>query len=618
MNTNKPHTPSRQGPARLLPVIVAAMVALSAAAVTPVMATADETGDAGETIRTVTSDTGPADPVGAYDMKPVTLDLSADPADEGSPSDEAGVESDGAAESLSLTLHDQKPRTAEFDFYAPTGGYGTAEKIHSVTIDGEESITLPTADELASLAGGEAILHPETHQGQGFSGNADWEFVGWSILTTDDEYSTLQDDGSVVTTSDFDDPNQDPDLFYWEPGRTYTPPTAGTLTSDNPDSVDIWWNMHGDFVPVYKPLIRYHANGGTGTMESSASNITAQNKFTAPSRKEFSGWNTRSDNSGDTYNQLQIVMLAPTTLGALRNIHPDYGVDEAAVPYQPLLLYAQWNQYGSASYAARVIYDGLWSYRDDKPNGRLSAPEAVNKAIDEYMKADSWQVTGYISSEDNKPFDTELPKLEKEYKYGMWVSDFDVNYLVNDKWTVVPLSDAIGDRFTLTWNTEPDGSGTTYQPTTMFHVPLGVTYLYAQFTPKTPDAVPDVTISYRANGGEGTVGDETVELGDDTNIARNGFSFHSHRFIGWNTEPDGSGTSYAPGQSIAPTEDLVLYAQWETSILPADGLPGTGGAVSPAAMIVAVSALLITLAVIALIIAHRQGIRHDTSGRRQA
>ncbi|MER2056957.1 MAG: InlB B-repeat-containing protein, partial [Clostridia bacterium] len=33
-------------------------------------------------------------------------------------------------------------------------------------------------------------------------------------------------------------------------------------------------------------------------------------------------------------------------------------------------------------------------------------------------------------------------------------------------------------------------------------------------------------------------------------------------FIGWNTEPDGSGTMYAPGSTVTVEKDMTLYAQW--------------------------------------------------------
>lgn len=37
-----------------------------------------------------------------------------------------------------------------------------------------------------------------------------------------------------------------------------------------------------------------------------------------------------------------------------------------------------------------------------------------------------------------------------------------------------------------------------------------------------------------------------------------------YNFIGWNTEPDGTGTDYAPGQETSLTGNLYLYAKWET------------------------------------------------------
>lgn len=36
-----------------------------------------------------------------------------------------------------------------------------------------------------------------------------------------------------------------------------------------------------------------------------------------------------------------------------------------------------------------------------------------------------------------------------------------------------------------------------------------------------------------------------------------------YMFIGWNTAADGSGTGYAPGDTITLTENMTLYAQWE-------------------------------------------------------
>ena len=41
------------------------------------------------------------------------------------------------------------------------------------------------------------------------------------------------------------------------------------------------------------------------------------------------------------------------------------------------------------------------------------------------------------------------------------------------------------------------------------------------------------------------------------------YSFKGHKFSGWNTEADGSGTPYADMATVTLTADLTLYAQWD-------------------------------------------------------
>lgn len=68
------------------------------------------------------------------------------------------------------------------------------------------------------------------------------------------------------------------------------------------------------------------------------------------------------------------------------------------------------------------------------------------------------------------------------------------------------------------------------------------------------------TLSFNANGGTGTM---PVYTGfgkfviPDLGFIRSGF-----RFLGWNTAPDGSGTTYTIGQEVELTSDITLYAQW--------------------------------------------------------
>ncbi|MBQ9298595.1 MAG: InlB B-repeat-containing protein [Clostridia bacterium] len=67
------------------------------------------------------------------------------------------------------------------------------------------------------------------------------------------------------------------------------------------------------------------------------------------------------------------------------------------------------------------------------------------------------------------------------------------------------------------------------------------------------------TITYNANGGTGTMEQATAST-----IAINGFTApgNARVFKEWNTEANGTGTSYAPGDSVSLSEDLTLYAIW--------------------------------------------------------
>lgn len=71
------------------------------------------------------------------------------------------------------------------------------------------------------------------------------------------------------------------------------------------------------------------------------------------------------------------------------------------------------------------------------------------------------------------------------------------------------------------------------------------------------------TVSFDANGGSGTMSAMTYEKGQTKSLTANKFTRTGYTFVGWNTKADGTGTSYSDKQSITPTENLTLYAQWK-------------------------------------------------------
>lgn len=73
-----------------------------------------------------------------------------------------------------------------------------------------------------------------------------------------------------------------------------------------------------------------------------------------------------------------------------------------------------------------------------------------------------------------------------------------------------------------------------------------------------------LTYDKNADAAKGATGPTVGYEGETVTVAENGFNRPGFRFTGWNTQPDGEGTGYAPDDNYALTDgDDVLYAQWE-------------------------------------------------------
>ena len=116
------------------------------------------------------------------------------------------------------------------------------------------------------------------------------------------------------------------------------------------------------------------------------------------------------------------------------------------------------------------------------------------------------------------------------------------------------------------WNEKPDGSGTDW--TSYIGKPWTWTYtknvtLYAQWTPKT------YTVTYNANGGNGTNVVDNATFDKDYITRNNAFTRTGYTFAGWNTKADGKGESWTEwiGKpwKWAYDYNITLYAQWTTN-----------------------------------------------------
>ena len=112
--------------------------------------------------------------------------------------------------------------------------------------------------------------------------------------------------------------------------------------------------------------------------------------------------------------------------------------------------------------------------------------------------------------------------------------------------------------------------------------------LYAQWTANS------YTVTFDANGGEGSMNQQTFTYDVKQTLTPNTFTRTGYSFTGWNTQADGNGSTYGDKAEVLnlTTEagvNITLYAQWTANsytvtLALADGCEGMGEvAIAPAA-----------------------------------
>jgi len=247
-------------------------------------------------------------------------------------------------------------------------------------------------------------------------------------------------------------------------------------------------------------------------------------------------------------------------------------------------LYAYWDDIVSyyANYAS--AYNG--PYYDDAPNGSgYIVKSAEDVGISQFYNHVflGWN-TETDGSGDWYNATDDMGQLSGDaHLYAQWRAEtFDVHYLHGVIWDWVEFGsgytvktlDETGlivpeGKMFIGWNTDPDGNGRWYYPgdsidDVAYHTET--TYpsviLNAQFA----TIPPDPEIAYYANGGQGGPFVDTSPHGAAYEIRSNeavGIYRFGYAFLGWNTEPAGTGQEYLPGHDLVPPDEgLDLYAQW--------------------------------------------------------
>lgn len=117
------------------------------------------------------------------------------------------------------------------------------------------------------------------------------------------------------------------------------------------------------------------------------------------------------------------------------------------------------------------------------------------------------------------------------------------------------------------WSTNSDGNGEKYSVGDQPKFTQNVT-LYANWMDNNQRK-----ITYHSNDGRDEKFETKTEYNIDLNlktIQRCSFTGDEEDFLGWDTKADGTGTRYNAGDEITLTKDMILYAQWCTTIPSSD------------------------------------------------
>ncbi len=350
-------------------------------------------------------------------------------------------------------------------------------------------------------------------------------------------------------------------------------------------------------LPTYDYAVIYNANYGEdpttaldgenemGTIAENKTMYADENMFSR-THYQFTGWNTQADGNGTDYAE-----TAPIFLDKNNNT---------------LVLYAQWEE--DPKYDYTVIYNANFGDNETKADSEnVTATYATEEdfGVDAnsflrpnyFFKGWNTQADGngtayapgaeVILTSDNNTL-VLYAQWQEEPKYDYTVT-YDANFgdnetqadeenqlqtydtqktiTVNDNMFTRPNHDFLG------WAITRDG-GIAYNPTDALNFENGGNLVLYAIWEEHPRF--SYTLVYNGNGGALENGDisygdaenktDVYDLENNYGIDENTFTYENHQFLGWNTDPNGNGTAYAPGAELTLTNDintLTLYAQWE-------------------------------------------------------
>ena len=259
---------------------------------------------------------------------------------------------------------------------------------------------------------------------------------------------------------------------------------------------------------------------------------------------------------------------------------------DKTMPAQNITLYAKWV---APTYTVTVYdVDGRTVLETFAKVPMNSTIDEANMPVGKVTKDSDDEFLGWVlksdeNSLDGMPFNFST-KITKDYELRAKVgskAQYSVTYNANatgatgsvtdtEKYAKGAEATVKSNSFTndgkvfLSWNTQANGTGTTYYPNSTVKITGDVT-LYAIWG----DKASTVTVTYHSNFGtdqecttEAMPNNKQIKVADYSAL---GLPTHTgYSFAGWNTEADGTGTAFAAGASarVDNISSNDLYAQW--------------------------------------------------------
>lgn len=304
--------------------------------------------------------------------------------------------------------------------------------------------------------------------------------------------------------------------------------------------------------------LSYNANGGTGTVPEPVSgqpylNVTiASPDELSKEGAQFMWWNIKPDDSGTYYRpgwsesfgeDTVLYAIWRDTITVSYDLNGGTGTtppSETGVPDLYICMPPQPEP--------REGYQFMnWNTKPDGTGSSYDAERYYTFSEDTLLYAYWYQLPAVTLSYNANGGSGTVPESVTNYLY--------VSTTVAD-----PPEGMVWDSHEfLWWSTSPEGGGRSYLPGESIDINAD-TVLYAQW-----EEIITVSVDFNANGGTGSV-PQTITGRSPLEITipekPDDLVKDDYEFIFWNTQSDGSGISYRPGEIMEVTESFTLYAKW--------------------------------------------------------